>query len=132
MKRKLAVDIDDMLLSSLEEVAHFRKISVDELVESAIRESLGLTSASSSLEEPPAGYGNAVAYRELNGAQKEFLEILSFVRTPESLTELNKVVSDYFAKKADAEMEKLWDSGALNSERIEGFRHLHERTPYNR
>ncbi len=33
---------------------------------------------------------------------------------------------------AGTEMEKLWDSGALDPEKIEGFRHLHERTPYNR
>ena len=40
--------------------------------------------------------------------------------------------SDYFARKADEEMNKLWNEGFLNDEKIEQFRHLQERTPYNK
>ena len=67
-----------------------------------------------------------------NPAQMQLLDMMSFVKTPEALSDLNKVISDYFARKADEEMNKLWDEGFLNDEKIEQFRHLHERTPYNK
>ncbi|MDY5637559.1 MAG: dephospho-CoA kinase [Parabacteroides sp.] len=68
----------------------------------------------------------------MNQAQMQLLDMMSFVKTPEALSDLNKVISDYFARKADEEMNKLWDEGFLNDEKIEQFRHLHERTPYNK
>lgn len=68
---------------------------------------------------------------KMNQAQLQLLDMLSFVKTPQALQDLNKVISDYFVKMADAEMDKMWEEGLLSAERIEGFRHLHERTPYN-
>ena len=68
----------------------------------------------------------------LNEAQSQILDMMSFVKTPEALMELKRVISDYFVQKADAEMNKMWDDGTLSEERIENFRHLHERTPYNK
>lgn len=68
----------------------------------------------------------------LNQAQLQILDMMSFVKTPEALSDLNKVISDYFVQKADAEMEKMWDDGILTEGRIEEFRHLHERLPYNK
>ncbi len=67
----------------------------------------------------------------MNQAQLQLLDMLSFIKTPQALQDLNKVISDYFVKMADAEMENMWEEGLLSTERIEGFRHLHERTPYN-
>ena len=67
-----------------------------------------------------------------NQAQMQLLDMMSFVKTPEALSDLNKVISDYFARKADEEMNKLWAEGFLNDEKIEQFRHLHERTPYHK
>ena len=32
----------------------------------------------------------------------------------------------------DAELDRMWNEGTLNEERIENFRHLHERTPYDK
>ena len=68
----------------------------------------------------------------LNQAQLQILDMMSFIKTPEALTDLNRVISDYFVQKADAEMNKMWADGTLSEERIESFRHLHERTPYNK
>lgn len=68
----------------------------------------------------------------LNQAQLQILDMMSFIKTPEALTDLNRVISDYFVQKADAEMDQMWAEGTLSEERIEGFRHLHERTPYNK
>lgn len=68
----------------------------------------------------------------MNQAQLQILEMLSFVKTPQALQDLNKIISDYFVKMADAEMNEMWNKGSLSEERIESFRHLHERTPYNK
>lgn len=67
----------------------------------------------------------------MNQAQLQILDMLSFIKTPEALRDLNKVISDYFVQMADAELDRMWNEGTLNEERIESFRHLHERTPYN-
>lgn len=45
---------------------------------------------------------------------------------------MNKVISDYFVQMADDELDRMWNDGTLNEERIESFSHLHERTPYNK
>ena len=68
----------------------------------------------------------------LNQAQLQLLDMMSFIKTPEALSDLNRVISDYFIKKADAALNKMRDEGTLNEERIEGFRNLHERTAYNK
>lgn len=68
----------------------------------------------------------------MNQAQLQILDMLSFIKTPEALQDLNKVISDYFVQKADAELDRMWNEETLDEERIESFRHLHERTPYNK
>ena len=68
----------------------------------------------------------------LNQAQLQILDMMSFIKTPEALSDLNRVISDYFVQKADAELDQMWAAGTLSEERIESFRHLHERTPYNK
>lgn len=68
----------------------------------------------------------------LNQAQLQILDMMSFIKTPEALNDLNKVISDYFVQKADSEMEKMWNDRTLDEKRIEEFRDLHERTPYNK
>ncbi len=65
-----------------------------------------------------------------NQAQLELLDMLSFVKSPMMLSELRQVVSDYFAKQAEEEIDRLWEDGTLNETKVESFRHLHERTPY--
>lgn len=68
----------------------------------------------------------------LNPAQLQILDMMSFIKTPQALRDLNNAISDYFVRIADEEMDKMWSDGTLDNERIESFRHLHERTPYNK
>ena len=67
----------------------------------------------------------------LNAAQLQILDMMSFVKSDDTLQELKQLISDYFAQKAQAEIDRLWETGELNEEKVESFRHLHERTPYN-
>ena len=64
-----------------------------------------------------------------NEAQLELLDMMSFVHSPEVLAQLKQVISDYFAHQAEEEINRLWDEGFLNEEKVESFRNLHERTP---
>lgn len=66
----------------------------------------------------------------LNDAQLELLKMMSFFSSPEALGDLKQAISNYFAKKAEDEIDRLWENGTLTEEKVEGFRSLHERTPY--
>ena len=43
----------------------------------------------------------------MNQAQLQILDMLSFIKTPEALRDLNKVISDYFVQMADAELDGI-------------------------
>ena len=72
-----------------------------------------------------------MATTELTNPQMEILNLMSFIKSPETLLLLKQSISDFFAQKAEDELNRLWESGELNDERIESFRNLHELTPYN-
>ena len=63
-------------------------------------------------------------------AQLEIIDMMSFVKTQESLLQLKQAISDFFAQKAEMEIDRLWEAGELNDDKVESFRNLHERTPY--
>ena len=66
----------------------------------------------------------------LNDAQLELLRMMSVFDTPEAVTDLKQAISNYFAQKAEDEIDKLWENGTLSEAKIESFRSLHERTAY--
>lgn len=67
---------------------------------------------------------------ELNQAQLGILRLLGTMKTPEEVHELRQVISNYFASKATAEMDKLWDEGKWSKEKNEKVLNEHLRTPY--
>ena len=42
--------------------------------------------------------------------------------------DLKQSISNYFAQKAESEIDRLWADGTLTESKVEGFRTLHERT----
>ena len=66
----------------------------------------------------------------LSPAQVNILDIMSFVKTPKAIDELRDALAEYFAKRVDEEVEKLWNSGVLTEEKVEDLHQLHERTTY--
>lgn len=62
--------------------------------------------------------------------QLEIIDMMSFVKTQDSFLQLKQAISDFFVQKAQLEIDRLWETGDLNEEKVEGFRRLHERTPY--
>ena len=71
-----------------------------------------------------------IPLNSLNPAQIEVLNMMSFIKTQSSWQHLIDVLSDYFAHQLDDEIDTLWKNGTLNEEKVESFRKLHERTPY--
>lgn len=65
-----------------------------------------------------------------NAAQLQLLDMMSFVDSQDTLAQLKQAISDFFAKQAKEEIDRLWENGDLTDERVESFRSLHERTPY--
>ncbi len=68
--------------------------------------------------------------RTLNPAQLEILEMTSFVNSDEMLVQMKQAIASYFAKMAQDEIDRLWETGELSEKKVESFRNLHERTPY--
>ena len=66
----------------------------------------------------------------LNEAQLQILDMMSFIKSEETLNDLKKVISDFFAQQAQNEIDRLWENAELNEAKVEDFRKLHERTPY--
>ena len=66
----------------------------------------------------------------LNEAHLQILDMMSFIKSEETLNDLKKVISDFFAQQAQDEIDRLWENVELNETKVEGFRKLHERTPY--
>ena len=52
---------------------------------------------------------------KLNMAQLGILRLLSRMDSIEQVNELRQVISEYYARKATEEMDKLWDTGEWDS-----------------
>lgn len=66
----------------------------------------------------------------LNMAQMDFLRLLGHFNTVEQVEVLRQVVCDYYARKIDNAVEKLWDEGKWDNEKNEAVLKEHLRTPY--
>lgn len=66
-----------------------------------------------------------------NAAQLQILDLMSYVESEDTLNEIKDMLSNYFAQKAEKAIDKLWESGKLNDNMIEEWKHEHMRTPYN-
>ena len=65
-----------------------------------------------------------------NGAQMAMMQAISSVQTQEELDELQFTISKFFADKAQAEIEAMWNNGQLNQAKLDEIRKMHLRTPY--
>ena len=68
----------------------------------------------------------------LNEAQMSILRLLGSMKTVEEVNELRQVICDYYARRVDEEVDKLWESGQWNNEKNEAVLNEHLRTPYHK
>lgn len=54
-----------------------------------------------------------------NPAQLYLLGLFSRIKSDEELNDIKQLVSDYYAKRLDAHLEKLWDEGVLDQKRLD-------------
>jgi hypothetical protein len=66
----------------------------------------------------------------LNEAQLSILRLLGSMKTVEEVDELRQVICDYYARRVDEEVDKLWESGQWDDEKNEAVLKEHLRTPY--
>lgn len=70
------------------------------------------------------------AQRTFNPIQLHLLEMFCHCNTDGMMDELKDVLSDFYARKVQAEADRIWDDGTLNGEAIERILNEHWRTPY--
>lgn len=65
-----------------------------------------------------------------NPTQMHLLEMFNYCKSEKAMNELKEVLSDFYAKKAQEEADRLWEDGTLGEEAIEKLLSEHSRTPY--
>ena len=62
--------------------------------------------------------------------QIEMLEMVSRVKDQSVMNDIRRLLADYFAQRAEDEIDRLWDEGILSEEVMEEWKTEHMRTPY--
>jgi hypothetical protein len=62
--------------------------------------------------------------------QIEMLELVARVNSEREMTDIRRMLGQYFAKRAEDAIDQLWDEGVLNDNAIEDWKNEHMRTPY--
>lgn len=66
----------------------------------------------------------------MNEAQMMILESFAGATDEQELNDLMDVIRDFYARRLEAEMNRLWDNGTLNQETLDQLKDEHLRTPY--
>ena len=65
-------------------------------------------------------------------AQIHIFNMVSHITSVSALEQLREQLSIFYAKQVDDEMDRLWESGELDEQRLKELRDSHFRTPYNK
>lgn len=66
----------------------------------------------------------------INSAQYELLNVLSCINKEEDLAELKSVIVKFLNTRLQKEVDRLWENGTLNEEKVSAWDNEHMRTPY--
>lgn len=69
-------------------------------------------------------------YTVFNPAQRHILQMMSYMKDDRQIDELDRILSDYYAKRIDDELDKFVTDGVITQDVIEGWGEEHMRTPY--
>ena len=73
---------------------------------------------------------STLQFKPFTPFQIEMLEMVSKVSSEREMSDIRRMLGQYFAKQAEDAIDRLWDEGTLNDEVIEGWKHEHMHTPY--
>ena len=77
--------------------------------------------------------GTMIATKDkMTNLQLELLKMFKYDLSESQMGELREVLSDYFAKKVDAEMEKVCNEKEWSISTIESIANQHTRTSYKK
>ena len=62
--------------------------------------------------------------------QIEMLEMISRVSSEVEMQDIRRILGQYFAKRAEDALDRLWDDGVLNENVMDEWKKEHMRTPY--
>ena len=68
----------------------------------------------------------------LNESQMMILESFAGAQDEQGVEALMEVLRNFYASRLDAEMQRLWDDGTLDQEKLDQLRKEHLRTPYRK
>ena len=85
-----------------------------------------MASKSYQVQESTVAYEQTETVTGLNPAQLHFLQILSFVKTDETLKDLKRLVRDYYSQQSQKEADNYWAEGKIGDHLL----NEHLRTPY--
>lgn len=67
---------------------------------------------------------------KFNQAQREVLNVVSVLQSDDDVKALRKVLIKFMNDRLQGELDKLWDSGEWNQDKLDEMRHEHLRTSY--
>lgn len=68
----------------------------------------------------------------MNESQMMILESFAGAQDEQELNALMDVLHNFYASRLDTEMQRLWDDGTLDQEKLDQLRKEHLRTPYRK
>ena len=66
----------------------------------------------------------------LSQAKADLKRAVDRITTVSEALEIRQLIADYYARKVDKELDKLWEDGTIDAQTIEKWSHEHMRTPY--
>ena len=63
-------------------------------------------------------------------AQMHLVTLMSHIKSTAALDQLKDQLAEFYARQIDEDMEKLWESGEWNEQKLESLQNAHFRTPY--
>ena len=63
-------------------------------------------------------------------AQMHLVTLMSHIKSTDALDQLKDQLAEFYARQIDEDMEKLWESGEWNEQKLENLKNAHFRTPY--
>ena len=85
-----------------------------------------MVSNSFQVQEAAIAYEYSEKPLGLTPAQLHFLQILSHIKTDETLKDLKRLVRDYYSQQSQKEADKYWEEGKIGDHLL----NEHLRTPY--
>ena len=66
----------------------------------------------------------------LHEAKMGLLRVIDRIDNVDDVQIIRQIITNYYAKKVDDEMDRLWESGEWNEQKIKDLENAHLRTPY--